>query len=250
MRGLALVLLLFSLPAAAETVTVAFSEYRPPFLYVEDNQPKGIEWEVVNAAFAHTGIEVQPVYMANRRLLAAGTLNIVDGATQAKGQDDGSTFYSDPYVTFENYAITRKSAGLKIDSIKDLERYDFAIWQDGWNNLGSEFLATFGPDMNGKKKPKMHEFVDQKSQSRFFWQGRCEVIVIDKTIFRWARQALASELDTGAEVTYHDLFKSKTNYQVRFASKALRDKFNLGLHAIHASGEYDRIVATYTVSHP
>jgi hypothetical protein len=71
----AAVLLLFSLSAAAETVTVAFSEYRPPFLYVENNQPKGIEWEVVSAAFARSGIQVQPVYMANRRLLAGRNLD-------------------------------------------------------------------------------------------------------------------------------------------------------------------------------
>jgi polar amino acid transport system substrate-binding protein len=96
----------------------------------------------------------------------------------------------------------------------------------------------------------MHEFVDQKTQSRYFWQGRCEVIVIDRTIFEWMRKSLSAELDTSAEVTYHDIFKAKTNYQVRFASRSLRDKFNVGLRALHASGDYDRIVTSYQVSRP
>ena len=249
MRWLAL-LLLFSLPAMADSVTVAFSVGRPPFIYVENGQPKGIEWEVVRAAFARQHLEVQPVYMSNRRLLAPGTLELVDAATQASGTDDGGFFYSQPYVAFENYAISRKSANLKIEEIKDLRHHDFAVWQHGWSDLGPEFLTAYGPDLNGNMRPEYHEFVDQKSQVRYFWQGHAQVLVIDKSIFLWLKQRMASELDTSAEVTFHNIFKYQARYQLRFRSRSLRDKFDAGLKELRDSGDYDRIAASYGVSHP
>ena len=145
--------------------------------------------------------------------------------------------------------ISLKSKGLKINSFKDLAPYKIATWQNSWQDLGPEFEAIYSPK-NKSKNPTvtpMIEFPDQTEQNMFFWAGRADALLIDKSIFQWMRVKLEKKgvkVVPDSEIVYHALFKAKTTFTVEFKESKLRDAFNTELRKIRANGNYEKIIAS------
>jgi polar amino acid transport system substrate-binding protein len=235
---------LLATSAPARDLRVAFGQEKAPYLWVEDEQVKGIEYDIVAAALASSGDRLVPLTLPNRRVTIALTSENFDVVTGMQMNQAGEAFYSDEYLTYANFAITRKAQHIKLAGLADLLRNSVAIWQNAWEDLDLGRLRPGGP--NGLDYT---EFTSQYRQSKFFWVGRCDVNVIDRNIFLWYSRQLAGELDTTAELEFHNILPV-LRVRAAFRERSDRDAFNAGLKAIRVNGNYGRIYAKYGLSAP
>ena len=71
------------------------------------------------------------------------------------------------------------------------------------------------------------------------------MVIVDKYVFQWFRNKLASTYDTTEQIDFHDIFPIETHYQVSFKDKVLRDDFNQGLQHLRDTGQYQAIIQRY-----
>ena len=231
--------------AEAEDLRVAFGQARPPFVHEEGGAWKGFEIDIVREALAHRGHTIKSKrHVSNARLAREVATGGKDVAVSVQKTGDG-TAYSEVFVEYRNYAISRSRDSLTIESIQDLPKYRPVAWQNAYLALGPSYAALFGPEAKGSHLRGYREFADQKAQSAYFWKGRANLILVDKTIFEWFRSQLAGDYETSVDVTYHAIFGEGTPFYVAFRSEKIRDDFNAGLAHLRSSGRYDELVAAY-----
>ena len=229
----------------ARELHVAFGQEKAPYIWVEDDRVKGLEYDIVRAALAATGDTLTATTLPNRRVSIALSGEEYDMVTGMQLNQAGETaFYSDEYLTYANVAITRKAKHIKLTTLSDLFGQNVAIWQNAWEDLNLGKLRPGGP--NGLDYT---EFTSQYRQSKFFWAGRCDVNVIDRNIFTWYNRQIAEEMDTSAELEFHNILPP-VRVRAAFRDAHLRDAFNTGLKAVRANGGYERIFAKYGLSNP
>lgn len=228
--------------ARADNLLIAFTLDTPP--YVMDNARSGIEIDIVRAALKPKGYTFSVRQMPYGKLPDAIAKNGVDAAATVVKMDDG-TYYSENYISFKNAAITKKSAGMKIDSIADLKGKSIVAWQNAYEDLGPEFQALFSPKVKEPYRAKYREIANQKKQVEMFWKGEADVIVIDESVMLWFTKELAQKVDTSAALVYHKIFPAETLFRISFKRERVRDDFNAGLKEIRASGLYQKICDKY-----
>jgi len=226
--------------AADQELTVAVSVDIPP--YVVEKATSGFEVDLMRAALpGYTLNFVQMPYddleTAVEKHRADVAVCVLEGAT-----DDTGVFYSDRFISFYNYAISKKSAGLEIDSVADLAGHPILAWEDAYLELGEAFQKLFSPDAPDRKN--YQEFAHQSKQVAAFWQSDDAVVVIDGSIFRLVSTQQGH--DPG-EAVFHAIFPPNTKFHVAFRDEALRDQFDERLKALKASGEYQRLVYRWHV---
>jgi polar amino acid transport system substrate-binding protein len=239
---LALLALTVAPDVQSEELVIAFSLDTPPF--VMDKAKSGIEVDIVRDAMKRRGYTFTTRQMPYGRLPGAVTEIGLDAAATVMQSDNG-TFYSESYITFHNVAITKRSSGIKIDTIADLKGKSIVAWQNAYEELGPEFEALFSPQVREPYRKKYQEIADQKQQVEIFWQGEAEVIVIDKSVMRWFTNELAGKVNTSQALVNHEIFPAKTQFRISFRDKQVRDDFNAGLNEIRSSGLYHKIYDKY-----
>jgi len=229
----------------ARDLRIAFGQEKAPYIWVEDDRVRGLEYDIVRAVLAVGGNSLTPTTLPNRRVSLALTTDDYDAVTgmQLNQAGDG-VFYSDEYLTYANVAITRKAKHIKLAGLADLFDHNVAIWQNAWEDLNLGKLRPAGP--NGLDYT---EFTSQYRQSKFFWAGRCDVNVIDSNIFTWYNRQIADEMDTSAELEFHHILPP-VRVRAAFRDDKQRDAFNKGLRTIRANGGYGRIFAKYGLTDP
>jgi polar amino acid transport system substrate-binding protein len=222
----------------AKELVIAFTLDTPP--YVKDDAKSGISIDLVRAALKPKGYTFTVRQMPYGELADAVETKGVDAAATVTESDNG-TFYSKNYVAFHNVAITKKDAGIQLDTIADLKGKTIVAWQNAYEDLGPEFKSLFGPKVKAPYREKYREIADQKQQVEMFWKGDAEVIVIDRAVMRWFTKELAGQVDTSAPLEYHKIFRPQTRFRVDFKSKQVRDDFDAGLKELRSSGMYRKI---------
>jgi polar amino acid transport system substrate-binding protein len=244
-RLLSYCLLSLPLMTSAAELKVAFAGDRPPYCFRKDNIDQGIEIDLLRSIMAQYGHTIKVITIPKVRLIKAVKDKEVDAASTVQDNQDRSLFFSDPYLEFQNTIISKSRLAIQLNSMQDLAKYSFIIWQDGWKNLGAEFEAKYRPDANGRFPKNYHQAFNQLSQNKMFWADRVQLIIIDKTIFEHHKRLLANEFDTSTPLTYHDLIKTKTSYSVVFQNADLRQQFNEGLKKTRANTSYQKIIDNY-----
>ncbi|MBN1948379.1 MAG: transporter substrate-binding domain-containing protein [Candidatus Cloacimonetes bacterium] len=249
-RGIAFTLLFFMLFIffqvsgflQAEELIIAFSYDIPPF--VTNNGLSGIEIDIVTEALQYKGYIFTTIQCSYKELEVAIIEKGIDAAAGVREIED-STYYSDYFIFFKNFAISKRRSGIVLDSIPDLKDRSIITWQNAYRDLGLEFAALFSPSVKENYVNKYIEYPDQEKQVEMFWLDQVEVIIIDEYIFRWFTRNLAGKIDTSEEVVYHDLFPDRTEFQLNFKDKQIRDDFNAGLKHILENGQYQEIINKY-----
>lgn len=237
-------LTVFSLSAQSteqKTLTVAISLDIPP--YVMNNASSGLEVEIVRQALAeHELLFVQLPYGELQSAVAQQRADISVGV---EADEDGG-FYSVDFITFANYAISKKSDNLTINQENDLKGHRVLAWQNAWQVLGERYQQLFSPEPATTKNypPGYAEVADQAEQVMLFWQGHSDVIVIDHSIFNHYSKAVGHRL---TEINLHGIFPPVTHYKVSFRSATLRDQFNQGWRKLCENGRYEALLNQYAV---
>ncbi|AJR06652.1 amino acid ABC transporter [Photobacterium gaetbulicola] len=225
------------LSAEQRKLIVAISTDMPP--YVMDNGSKGLEVDIVRQALEGYELEfvqmpltyVQRAVQNQKADIAIGVL--VDG---------GEIYYSDHLVTFVNFAISKKSDSLAINTIDDLKTHPVLTWQNAYLELGDEFKTLFSP--GSEYRSNYHEFGNQADQVAQFWKASKQVIVIDRSIFEFFSKAMKQPTDN---VEYHSLFPPVTEFKASFKDKAIKDTFNTNLKEMCQNGAYVKLLEVYDV---
>jgi len=222
-----------------KTVKIAFGFDKQPFIFGKD-MFKGIEADIIKEAFAISGYKVKDIRMTKDNLeTAIYKYDDIDGVSTIS-PNDKKLYYSDDFTVYENYAISRKSENIKLDSIDDLKNINFIAWKNSYNDLGDKFYKLYNPK-DGIYKESYHESMIQKEDVKRFFSGQVDVILIDKTIFNWHKNLYKNK----KEYTFHKIFTYNKIYPVTFKSKEIRDIFNIGLRKLKKSGRYLEIIEFY-----
>lgn len=181
--------------------------------------------------------------MPNKRLITELENGELD-ASMSIPKNSHKIYYSDVFVYFDNYAVTKKSRKIKIASIKDLKGKTLVSWHNAHEDLDDEnFMTMYKSNVFSlKQTPK------QNMQVKAFLSDRFEVIIIDKTILRYLSKKIQKSLnlpEQDLEFEYNKIFSKHTNLYSGFSSSELRDKFNKALDSMRKDGTYEKIVESF-----
>jgi polar amino acid transport system substrate-binding protein len=223
--------------AWAKELTVMFGVSRPPFISQEP--PSGISYELFKLISSRLQWKFQAQFAPNKRMEHELSNMTVDAIVEVQKNND-SVFYSEPFVAYRNFAVSRAQDNIKFNAYADLQGRSVCAWQNATKNLGAAFakqVATFSA---------YNEFPHQEAQVRSWLSRQCEVIIIDDTLLKWWVNALAPSFQQRKrEVDTDILFKPLPNntlwWYVAFSNEKLRDSFNVELDKIRSSQEYEKI---------
>jgi len=238
MRSLLLVVGLFWLAFAvhAEPLRVGFGERKPP--YVFEKQRRGLEYEIVSAAFQAAGTEMQPYFAPNERLhlmLRRGEIDCIASTNERNG---AAAYYSQVYIHYHNIALALASHNYQIDTIADLAPYSISTFQRASKLLGPVFQRMAAGN------PSYREEAQQIGRNRLLYIGRVDVIVGDTRVINYFNRKVSDQVDINQPVTRYELF-APTPYRMGCRFKASRDRFDQGLASIRENGKYVAIERKY-----
>lgn len=224
---------------AADELTVAISPDIPP--YVMHEATSGLEVDLMRLALPDHQLKfVQLPYAELQTAISQDKADVSVGVREGIDSDDTGVFFSDEFVAFENFAISKKSAGLSIDSVADLAGHRVLTWEDAYLDLGDAFKQMYSPGAPERKN--YQEFANQQQQVETFWKSDGAVCVIDGIIFRYFSRQMGYPA-SGTE--FHTIFSPTTKFRVGFGDAALRDQFNAQLKKLHDDGQYQHVLERY-----
>ncbi|MNF78533.1 Bacterial extracellular solute-binding protein, family 3 [compost metagenome] len=233
-----MVLLWCGCAIAAEPLRLGMGTHKPP--YVFEGEARGLEYEIVAAAAKQAGFAMQVLHMPMERLhwlLRRGEIDAIATTNQQSGID---AFYSEPHIYYQNVAVALRARNYNIERIADLGNYSVSAFQRARFLLGSEFQRM------AQNNPRYREEAQQIARNRLLYSGRIEVVVADIRILRYLNREVLDQVDVSQPLTEYLIF-APTPYQVGFRREVQRDRFNRGLAAIRASGEYRAIERRYAM---
>lgn len=233
-------LILAVAPAFAEKqeLTAAMSLDIPP--YVMEGATRGLEVDIMRLALPDHALRFAQMPYAD--LQKAVQKRRADVSVGVRRTDDERVFYSRPFITFENVAVSKKSDRLDIRGITDLGEHRVLTWQGADRELGDTFQRLFAPE--SPHHANYVEVPNQEDQVRRFWDHPGSVAVIDRSIFMYFTKELGRSMD---EVDLHRLFPPATAFRVAFKEAALRDTFDRSLTEMCQTGEYEALLERYDV---
>ena len=232
----AILALLGSLPAWGNEIRVGMGLTKPP--YILESGTEGIEVEIAEQALAAVGLRMVGLQFPPARGLAMQRAGQLDALLSVDEGIGGKDYFSDPYITYQNVAISLASRNLQLKRIEDLASYSVAAFQNAEVGLGERFRAVV------QGHPNYKEYPQQIIQNNLLYTHRVDVVVGDRRIFRHINKLLDPKVDVSQPVTMHTIFPPSPR-KVVFRDAQLRDRFNAGLKAIQANGVYDAILKKY-----
>ncbi|QTN26805.1 transporter substrate-binding domain-containing protein [Rhodoferax sp. AJA081-3] len=218
---------------------VAFGVSRPPFIFQETQS--GISVELFREATRRMGLVFRADFYPNRRLQMALEQPQFDAVVEVQ-PGNAKVYYSAPFVTYSNVVLSRLQDKLVFRAWADLRGRSVCAWQNALEHLGPQFANA------QKSFSRYQEFGDQGDQVRLWLLGRCDVLVIDRTLVLWHLAALARKHPELKQLPEADLVmepvpgKSDLDWYVGFRDKTLRNRFDKTLEAMRRDGSYRRIV--------
>lgn len=217
----------------AKDLTLVAGLSLPPYIIQEDNS--GMEFEIIKEALQAKGHNVTLKYVPFVRLVVDYKSH--DGAITINESSGITGNFSDPVITYKNYAISLKKSGIAVNAMADLKDKKIVAFQNATKYLGPEFAAI------AKENNSYSEQGQQMLQVKVLYSGRTDLIVSDINIFKYYRKQV-KDIDTSPEIVLHEIFPG-VDYKVLFNDATLRDDFNAGLKMIRESGRYDEIIKAY-----
>jgi len=206
-----------SLPA---TVRLAVGENKPPYTF--SNPPGGIEYDLLTAVIERMGCQADISMVPNARARLLFDKGQIDGTKAVAGE-----VLSQPYIAYQNVAVTLTDKKLDIRTIEDLAKYRVVAFQDAHLFLGPRFSAMAAANRD------YLEASPQTMENRLLFSDRVDVAVSDVHIFDWLNRQVVGA-DATQKVTVHRIF-APTRYRIVFHDPELRDAFDKALREILAS---------------
>lgn len=225
---LILALLAFAGPASAETIRVGMSGGYFPFTFVEQDELKGFEVDVMNAIAKETGDQIEFVTMSFSGLVGALESNRIDAIANQitiTSERAAKFAFSQPYVYDGAQVVVKKGNEDKIDGVEALKGKTVAV------NLGSNFEQLL------RELPYANEITIrtyEKNIEQDTALGRVDAFVMDRVsatqLIKEKNLPLALAGKPFSEI--HNAIPFRNDEKGR----ALRDKIDTALATLRANG--------------
>lgn len=231
-RGILLACLLLPLATQAQPdcgtakgVRIAFNNSLAPFAI--EASANGIEIDIIRESFRRQGCKLVPVFLPFVRFGYALAEGKVDGVATINERSGIRAVFSDPYIEYQNVAVTLASRRLSIARIGDLKGLKVIAFPGAARSLGDEFRRF------SDKNPHYREDPKQLSHNRLLYNGAVDVAIAERSIYAYLDRELGTNKypERKLPVAMHPLF-AVNRYQLGFRDSALRDKFNLGFSSL------------------
>lgn len=233
----AFVILFISDSWALNSLTVAFSLDKPPYVIRETNS--GLEVEILRLVFHEMGYELKPVFQPPARSVRSLEIGRVDAMATITNAPQFQL--STPYITFRNFAWTLRRKNIQLKSFADLSKYRVIAFQNARFFLGPDFEKAVIKNSN------YQEYADQTRQIKMLLSDRTDVVICEERTFQINRKNLASLSSTLLpEIEKHALF-AESRYSVAFRNPKLRDSFNEAFSKLESHNAFDKIYRKYAV---
>ncbi len=185
LKKIIFVFVLFLLTLSAKEVQTVFSYSTPPYVFKDGS---GIVLTLVKEALAYKSHTVKPVFVNIGRGFELFKDGYVDATSIIKKSSGLKAYYSEPFMQYENVAISLKKNHCQLKSIDDLKNYNFTSFQNAKVYLGEKFAQV--ANAAGKNYT---EIANQRQQVYKLLKGRSSVAVMDKYIFEYYKNKLIKE---------------------------------------------------------
>jgi len=241
-RLLTYIVLLLPAHAGAQTLRLGCGNSLPPYVIEQNN--RGIALELMRRAMETQGYELTYHYGSNRQLAEEFSQGELDVLCVSSPELSSSAYFSaEPLMILQNEAVSLQSSNIRLTDISQLSQY----------RLGSFILATkllpYPFAEAARQSPHYHEYLDQQQQVADLYAGTLQVIIIDRMIFRYymsrLRRSSPQDQRLKAALAFQSLFPSNP-FNAAFHQPEIRDSFDRGIRQLRDSGEYGRIVQSYS----
>jgi len=228
--------------AAGQTVTISFAATNAPYAWASDGQVHGLEFDIMSAVLALSGYRLEAVARPYARLSKILANEKIDGVTGQHPSDLPGYYFSQPYMSYSNYAIVRKDSGIALQDVGDLLTRSVVAWRGAAVFLG---LGEMAPQRFAAAREKTYlEFADQPTTFKYFWNRRAEVLLSDRYIYETYLREHPDSAKEAPAVTYLRVLPENV-VQAAFKSREVRDAFDQGLRRFKETGAYQRLVDSY-----
>ena len=240
MVGLCLLFFTFVSAQAKELVVITGLD-KPP--YVISNQNGGYEIELVRQVLATLGYDISLLYvpygrtydtMRSEKADIALTLNTKSGVP--------AELLSQPYVTYQNVAISLKKNNIMLTQLSDFRLFSVIGFQSASKVLGDVFAQAV------KKNLFYLELPEQRRQVEMLLLGSVDIVVMDVNIFNYFSRAIkgTNQMD---EVTVYAFFPP-SQYSAAIKNTKLRENFNAAMASFKLSADYRQLRQKYDIIYP
>jgi len=225
-------------PAQAAELKVMFGVSRPP--YIMEKEHAGIVFELAATIFARMDISFEPSFASIKRMERELLSGNIDVAVELP-PTNSEILYSDVFMMYRNYAVSRKSDQISMTTFSDLRGRSVCSWQDASAHLGEPLRRAIGGFSSYR------EFPIQEQQVRTWLAKLCDVILIDDTMLKWHLKQLVDNFKSNRRnidltLDYHPFPGNNEIWShVGFRDEALRTQFNQVLAEIRKDGTYESI---------
>ncbi|WP_158597944.1 substrate-binding periplasmic protein [Noviherbaspirillum saxi] len=209
---------------------------KPP--YILGPGAGGMEYEIADKALEAAGYRMVAQHLPPARALALLRVRRLDGMLSVAEGIGGENYFSEPYLHYQNAAISLRSRGIRLRGMDDLRLYSVAAFQNASLILGDEFRSAIA------RHPDYKEYPQQLTQNKLLFTGRVDVVIGDRLIFRYLSRQLESPINVQQALTYHPLFPPSPR-MAAFRDPVVRNAFNAGLKTIRHNGTYGAILKKY-----
>lgn len=232
-KAIIVILLAFSAQAKSAKLRVAMGPSKQP--YVSEETKSGIEYELITEPLKRAGFELEVLFLANKRaqmLLREGKL---DAAIDSEGE-----FLSEPYIVYQNMAITFCDRKIDLKKVADLADYKVGAFHNANKYLGEDFAQL------AKNKERYQERQPQETLNSALMKGIFDVAISDINIFK--HNQIEVDPNFKREICPFEIFEP-TRYRLSFKDPKVRDKFNEELKKLGAAHFYEELAKKYKLSH-
>jgi polar amino acid transport system substrate-binding protein len=215
--------------AAPPVLHIALGETKMP--YVSSENQSGIEYDIVTQALKLAGYQVNVEYLPNKR----AQLEFRDGQLDVAISNTGNTL-SEPYIAYQNMAITLCQKQINIDSIKALARYQVTAFHNANQYLGADFARI------AANKSNYREVSPQQLMNRMLLADRVHVAIGDINIFKYEHKKIDP---LGKQALCSFAVFPPTLYRLEFREPKVRDRFNVALKYLREQGIYEQLARKY-----
>ncbi|MDP5029927.1 MAG: transporter substrate-binding domain-containing protein [Paraglaciecola sp.] len=225
---------------AKELVLVAGWE-KPPYVIASENA--GFEIELMRQVLAKLEHSITVLYVPYGRTYETFLHENADiGLTLTVKAGVPPNSLSQPYVVYQNVAISLKNANIKFDKLSDLKALSVIAFQNASKILGSSFANAVESNLLYIELP------DQRRQVEMLLIGSVDVVVMDINIFNYFSQAIrgSSQMEN---VNVQSFFPT-TRYSAAFKDAALMAEFDTAFTQFSVSEAYQQLVQKYQLVYP
>jgi polar amino acid transport system substrate-binding protein len=213
---------------------------KPP--YVIPEQDTGFEVDLMRDVLATLGHDISMLYVPYGRTYETMKQMRADiGLTQLEKSGVEGELLSQPYVTYQNVAVSLLDNAIKLEKMSELQTLTVVAFQNAQKVLGSAFAKAT------EISPLYIELPEQRKQVELLLTGKVDVVVMDINIFKYFAKSItgANQME---KMQVHSLF-SPTYYRAAIHDPALREEFNRAFSSYIMTADYDNLLAKYDMTY-